>query len=119
MTMTMPTVPEVREEAQKVAERIADDFRKPGLDQNQEHAENQVLASIAFMYWPRPGGSQKWDHTMTASLVDTQDAAPYMGYPEAVLTRVKDQLFFLKKSSDVWRRSPSQWALSWNEEKDD
>lgn len=119
MTITMPSATDVMEEAQKFAERITDDFRKPGLDQDQKFAEDQVLVSIAFMYWPRPDGSRHWDHTVTASLVDTQDAAPYMDYPEAVLAKVKDQVFFLKKSSSVWRRSPSQWALSWNDEKDD
>jgi hypothetical protein len=115
MPVTMPSATDVMEGAQKIAERITDDFRKPGLDQDQRFAEDQVLISIAFMYWPRPDGSRHWDHTVTASLVDTQDAAPYMDYPEAVLATVKNQLFFLKKTSSVWRRSPSQWALSWDD----
>lgn len=119
MTVTMPSATDVREEGQKIAERIVDDFRKPNLTEDQKHAEDQVLSSIAFMYWPRPDGSRHYDHTVTASLVDTQDAAPYMDYPEKVLETAKNSLFFLKKSSEVWRRTPSQWALSWNDEKDD
>lgn len=119
MTVTMPSVSDVIEEGHKLADRLVDDHRKPGLDEDQRHAEDQVLSSIAFMYWPRPDGSRNWDHTVTASLVDTQDAAPYMDYPEAILAKIKDQVFFLKKSSSVWRRSPSQWALSWDTEKDE
>lgn len=119
MTVTMPSATDVMEEAQKFAERFTDTFRKPNLEEHLKFAEDQVLSSIAFMYWPRPEGSRHWDHTVTASLVDTQDAAPYMDYPEAVLNKVKDQVFFLKKSSSVWRRTPSQWALSWNSERED
>jgi hypothetical protein len=120
MAVMMPSATDIREEGQKIAERIVDDFRKPDLTEDQKFAEDQVLSSIAFMYWPRPDGSRNWDHTVTASLVDTQDAAPYMDYPEKVLAEVKSNLFFLKKCSTVWRRTPSQWALSWNNaEKDD
>lgn len=119
--MSMPLASDVIEEAHKIADRIADQHRKTGLDSDQEHAEDQVLSSLAFMYYERNNGSgsKNWDHTVGASLVDTQDAAPYMGFPEAVLSLAKADLFFSEMTSNVWRRSPSQWALSWNDEEAD
>jgi hypothetical protein len=119
MTGFMPTATDVIEEANRFAERLTDAFRKPGLDEDDKAIEDKVLISIAFMYHPRPGGSRYWDHTVSASLVDSLDAAPYMDYPQAVLTKVREQAFFLKKCSEVWRRSPSQWALSWSDESKD
>lgn len=121
MPLTLPTASDAVAEARRIADSMVDDFRKfkdPHDPSPEAMTEGHVLASISILYYERPGGTKKFDFTIGAALIDSQDAMPYMDYPESILQRLKNSLFG-GKGTEVWRKDVSEWAFSWDEEKDD
>lgn len=121
MPLTLPTAFDAVEEARRIADSMVDDFRKfkdPHDPSPEAMTEQHVLASIAILYYERPNGSKKWDNTIAATLIDSQDAMAYMDYPESILQRLKGS-FFGGAGTEVWRRDVNQWAFSWDNERDD
>lgn len=104
-----PSSTEVVEEARKIAVRIRYAFEKPGLTKEQQHAENQVLSSIAVVFWEN--GSKNFHQTVGAGLIETQDAMLYMDYPKKVLEDVNDAL--MNGTGKIWCHGVDQWRLSW------
>jgi hypothetical protein len=121
MPITMPLATDAVREAQKIADSMVDDFRKykdPHDPAPEAMTEQHVLASIAIFYYERPNGSKKFDNTIGAALIDSEDAMSYMGFPEAILQRLKSNLFW-GKGTEVWRKAHNEWAFSWDNDRDD
>jgi len=123
MPLTMPTAVDAVAEARKIADQMVEDFRKfkdPNDPAPEAMTERNVLASFAIYYYERPNGSKKFDNTIGAALIDSEDAMPYMDFPESVLQRLKNSfLSFGGQGSEIWRKGPAEWAFSWNNERDD